>query len=105
MGLLITLVATACYVATWEVIYYNFMPDFMDKYAAYETGKLKASGASDAKIAETEKQMAQMKEMYKNPLLNVAMTAIEPLPVGLLFALVSAGVLSRKKREPGAVPA
>ena|SRR5664279_2098137 len=101
VGLLITLVATCCYVATWEVIYFNFMPDFMDKYAAYEIGKMKTSGASDAKIAEKVKQMAQFNEMYKNPLVNVAMTAIEPLPVGLLFTLVAAGALSRKKRQPG----
>ena len=101
VGILITLVATCCYVATWEVIYFNFMPDFMDKYAAYEIGKMKTSGASDAKIAEKVKQMAQFNEMYKNPLVNVAMTAIEPLPVGLLFTLVAAGALSRKKRQPG----
>ncbi|MGE3526131.1 MAG: DUF4199 domain-containing protein, partial [Gemmatimonadales bacterium] len=34
VGLLIVGVATACYVATWEVIYYKLMPDFGDKYAA-----------------------------------------------------------------------
>ena len=30
VGLLITLVASACYVATWEVVYFKFMPDFGD---------------------------------------------------------------------------
>src|ERR1700689_5653352 len=29
-GLLITLITTACYVATWEVLYFNFIPHFMD---------------------------------------------------------------------------
>lgn len=40
--------------------------------------------------------MEEFKEMYKNPLINVALTLLEPLPVGLLFTLVSAGVLRRK---------
>ena len=34
VGLLITLVATICYVATWELIYYKLAPDFGDKFAA-----------------------------------------------------------------------
>ena len=41
--------------------------------------------------------MADFKEMYKNPLINVALTLLEPLPVGLLMTLVAAGVLSRRK--------
>src|ERR1035437_1499599 len=27
-GILITLITTVCYVATWEVVYFNFMPHF-----------------------------------------------------------------------------
>jgi hypothetical protein len=45
--------------------------------------------------------MAEFKEMYKNPLINIAFTLLEPLPVGLLFTLVAAGVLSRKRRTEG----
>lgn len=103
VGLLITLVASACYVATWEVIYYKMMPDFMDKYAAYSIEKTRKSGASEAEIQAQEKSMAEFKEMYKNPFVNVAMTMLEPLPVGLLFTLVTAGVLSRKRKAEGAV--
>jgi hypothetical protein len=29
VGLLITLVASACYVATWEIIYFQFMPKML----------------------------------------------------------------------------
>jgi hypothetical protein len=36
--------------------------------------------------------------MYKNPLINSAMTFAEPLPVGLVIALVSAGILSRARK-------
>ena len=103
VGLLITAVASVCYVATWEVIYYELAPDFGDKYAAHAIEKAKISGATDAQIAEQTKQMAQFKEMYKNPLVNIAYTMLEPLPVGILFTLVTAVVLSRKRRLDGAV--
>jgi hypothetical protein len=36
-GILIALITTVCYVATWEVIYFNFMPHFMDSYFAAHT--------------------------------------------------------------------
>lgn len=105
VGLLITAVASACYVATWEVIYYNFAPDFVDKYAAYTVEKAQKAGATEAELAEQKRQMAKFKEMYRNPLVNIALTLLEPLPVGLLFTLVTAGVLSRKRRKEEAVVA
>ena len=102
IGLMIALVASVCYVATWEVIYFKFMPDFADKYAAAAVDHARKSGATDAQIAETVKKMDDFKVSYRNPLVNIAWTFLEPLPVGLIFTLVTAGVLSRKrKEEPG----
>jgi len=101
VGLMITAVATVCYVATWELVYHKFAPDYLDKYAAYSVEKASKSGATDAQIAAKTKEMAEFKEMYKNPLINIAFTFLEPLPVGLLFTLVAAGVLSRKRRTEG----
>jgi len=102
LGLMITLVASACYVATWEVIYYKFYPDFGDKYAAHVLEKARASGATDAQLAVQTKQMEDFKAMYRNPLVNVAMTFLEPLPVGLVFTLVTAGALGRRRRPTAA---
>jgi ABC-type microcin C transport system permease subunit YejB len=96
LGLMITAVATLCYVATWEVIYYKFAPDFGEKYAAYTVERTRKSGATQAQIDAKAKEMTEFKEMYKNPFANAAWTFIEPLPVGLLIALISAGVLRRK---------
>ena len=96
VGLMISLIATACYVTAWEVISHTWMPDFADKYAARVIEEAKKSGASEAAIAEQQKQMDDFKVMYKNPVYNIAMTALEPLPVGLVFTLVTAGVLRRK---------
>jgi hypothetical protein len=97
VGLLITLVATACYVVAWQIVYYGFMPDFLDKYAAYAMEQARQSGASEAELAAQAKEMAEFGEMYKNPLVNIAFTAIEPLPVGLIFTLVTAVVFGRKR--------
>jgi hypothetical protein len=98
VGLLITAVATICYVATWQVVYHRFAPEYLDKYAAYKVEKARESGATEAQIAEESKKMAEFKEMYENPLVNIAFTFLEPLPVGIVFTLVTAGVLSRKRR-------
>src|SRR5690349_22066471 len=34
VGILITLISCIFYVASWEIIYYNYMPDFFEKYSA-----------------------------------------------------------------------
>lgn len=86
------------YVAAWEVIYYNFMPDFLDKYEAYTQARARAAGASAAALAKQAAAMAQYREMYRNPLTNAAITLLEPLPVGLVVTLVSAIVLRRKPK-------
>src|SRR3977135_1950485 len=44
-GICIILISCICYVVTWEFLYFNFLPDFSDKYGAYMVGKAKASGA------------------------------------------------------------
>jgi len=83
---MITAVASVCYVATWEVIYHRFAPDYIDKYAAYTVDKMKKSGASDAQILAKTKEMAEFSETYKNPLVNIAYTFLEPLPIRLGMA-------------------
>ena len=60
--------------------------------------KVRASGASAAEVEKTIQSMKDFKEIYKNPFINVAMTFIEPFPVGLLMTLISAGVL---RKRPG----
>ena len=102
IGSLITVLASVCYVATWEVLYFNFEHDFLVKEQAHELEKARAKGASDEAIAKKKAEMDKFAIMYDNPAINAAFTFIEPLPVGLLFAFVTAGVLSRKKKgRPG----
>ncbi len=102
VGLGIALISSLLYVATWQVVYHGFMPDFAEKYSAYALEKAKRQGKSDAELAEMTRRMAEFQEAYKNPLVNVAFTLAEPLPFGLLAALVSAGILRRKGGTPPA---
>jgi hypothetical protein len=99
VGISITLISCICYVVTWEVIYYNFLPDFWDKYGAHLVEKLRASGASPAALQAKLQEVAKYKELYKNPLLNAALTFIEPFPIGLVITLISAAVLRRNPQS------
>jgi len=49
--------------------------------------------------------MDRLVELYKNPVLNAAFTFLEPLPVAAIVVLVSAGVLSRRKKSDQGVRA
>ena len=99
VGLLIMTVASICYVITWEIVYFNFMPDFGDKYAAYAIEKARAAGASAEQIAKQTEEMRKFKAMYDNPLYNAAFTFLEPLPVGIPMTLISAAILRKRRRE------
>jgi hypothetical protein len=102
VGISITLITCVCYVVTWEILYFNFMHDFMDKYGAYMVEKLRASGATAAAIQAQVQQVKKYKELYENPLINAAMTFIEPLPVGLAVTLISAAVLRKNSKAHAA---
>ncbi|MGA2851461.1 MAG: DUF4199 domain-containing protein [Terracidiphilus sp.] len=101
-GILITLITCVFYVASWEIIYFNFIPHFMDSYWAAQIAKVQARGldaaTASAKIAEIRHSQA----LYQNPLVNMAYTFMEPLPVGVIITLISAAVLRRKVRREAA---
>jgi hypothetical protein len=105
VGISITLISCICYVVTWEIMYYNVFPDFWDKYGAHLVEKLKASGASPAALQTKLQEVAKYKELYKNPLLNAALTFIDPFPIGLVITLISAAVLRRKPQSQPVPPA
>ena len=101
-GVLIAAIASLCYVATWEVIYYKFMPDFYAKYGQTVVEQARTSGKSEAEVAKVRAEMDTMVRRVENPLFVTVTTFAEPFPVGLVIALVSAGVLRRKRAERGA---
>jgi hypothetical protein len=97
VGAAIALIASACYVATWEALFYTVYPDYIEKYQAHEIDKARASGATQAEIDKKVAQDAKFAKLYKNPVVSTAITFVEPLPVGLIVALVSAGILKRRR--------
>ena len=91
VGLAISFVISTIYVLVWLIIYYNFFPDFMDKYSDMV---LKNANTEDLSAKIT--QMNQMKEWYKNPLMIILLTYIEIFPIGIIISLISALFLKKK---------
>jgi hypothetical protein len=96
VGILITLISCVCYVLTWQVLYRTVARDYGEKYSAHVLEEAKKKGASEAELQKQAAEMKKFWEMYQNPLVNVAFTFMEPLPVGLLITLISAAVLRKK---------
>jgi hypothetical protein len=107
IGLYISLIASSIYVLVWLITYYNFHPDFADKYAAYIIDKMKADGATPNAIKRATVEMEDFKIMYKKPLYAILMTYAEILPLSLIISLISAGVYSlissNKKKQTNTI--
>ena len=99
VGILITLISCICYVVMWEIVYYNFLPDFVEKYSNYMIESARSSGASAQEIATQVEEMKDLQVLLDNPLYNAAFTFLEPFPVGLLFTLISALTLRKRRQE------
>ncbi len=101
-GALMMLISCACYVAMWEVLSATVEKNFAHDYSASLVKQAQHSGlqgaALEAKIAEAR----HFEAMYANPLYRMSMTLLEPLPVGLVMALVTAGI--QRRRPEDAVP-
>ena len=96
VGLLITLIASACYVAAFQVIYFKLTPDFGEKFTAAMVDQARASGASPEKIEETARRAQGYKRIYDNPLTNAGLTFLEPFPIGLVVTAISAAILRKR---------
>ncbi len=99
IGMAIVLIASTLYAVVWLIDYYYFIPDFAEKYSALSLDTLRASGASQLKIAEEEVNMANFVASYKNPFFVVMMTYMEILPIGLIVTLISSLILKTKAQD------
>lgn len=99
VGILIMAIASVCYVIAWQIVYYNFLPNFADQYIAYTLEQLRASGASAETVAAEAAKMETFKVYYSMPIVNISLTFIEPLTVGLPMTLISAAILRRRRKE------
>lgn len=99
-GALIALTGSTMYVVFWLIYYYLAVPDFLDIYVSKVLKQAVDSGISTSELRTMTADMAEFKELYKNPLFIVITTYIEVLPIGLIVALISALILKRKKVQP-----
>lgn len=90
-GLGISLVISTIYVLVWLVIYYNFFPDFMEKYS-----EMVLKHTNPEELAAKTTEMNQMKEWYKNPLMIILLTYMEIFPIGIVVSLIGALILKKK---------
>jgi len=98
LGAIIALIASVMYVITWMLYSHFFMADFADKYAAAMLAKAQAANLDAAKMAAKVKEIDDFKAMYQKPVMVAIMTLMEILPVGVVMALISAGVYTKKVR-------
>ena len=100
LGLGIAAVAGLIYALVWESYLQISGYDFMADYTRSVLKSMQAEGAAPAAIQAKAAEMNAMAESYKNPLFRIPMTFIEIFPVGILVALVSAGLLRNPKILP-----
>jgi len=103
MGLGIAAVAGVFYVIGWEISLH--MTDFAF-VETYREGMEKAYRAKDLADDVLAKKLAGLDEMmvnYMNPFFRMPMTFLEPTPVSLVVALVSAALLRNPKVFPARV--
>jgi hypothetical protein len=100
LGLGMAAVAGLIYAAGWEIFQAVSGYDFMAEYSASLLDRLRAEGATAAAIEARAAELRGFAESYRNPLLRVPMVFLEIFPVGLLVALISAGLLRNPKLLP-----
>lgn len=96
VGALIALVAGVCYAAAFQVVYFQLMPQFGERFTACMVERARESGASDREIVETARQARTLKDLYDRPATNAALTFGTSFPIGLAAAAISAVILRRR---------
>ena len=101
LGLLITLVASTFYVASWLVLSATSDQDFMTEYYEHEKQKLESGDLAPEEVEAKLQEMRDFQELYKNPAVKIGFTYMEILPVGLLISLLCAALLKRRAPMAG----
>lgn len=97
VGMAIVGIGTVCYALTWQLVQRLWLPDFAQRYAAHAVEQARQAGASPEHLEALTRDLAEFARMYENPLVNFGFSLLEPLPVGLAYALGSAWWFSRRR--------
>jgi hypothetical protein len=97
----IAAMAGLVYVVVWEIYLASTGYAFIDEYIASVLQSHEAAGTTGAALEAKRAELDTLREQYGQPWIRLPMTFLEIFPVGLLVALVSAGLL----RNPSVLPA
>jgi len=90
-GAWICFIASTVYVVVGLLYYYLFIPDFVDVFS-----EIVIRNSAPEEVEAATAQMANFKEMYKNPLFAIFISYVEVLPLGMIIALMSALLVKKK---------
>ncbi len=94
-GFFIALITSTIYVLVWLVIYYNYFPNFIEKYSEIAFKNYPAD-----ELATKKEEMEFYKKAYESPLGVIGLTYMEILPLGvvcsLIYAVVGAFLFKKK---------
>jgi hypothetical protein len=96
VGVNVTLVASAIYVAAWVLFIQFVAPDFMDRYFDYQLEKVKESSTAADMDTKLE-QMMKLRDLYKSPLVQIFTSFLEIFPLGVVVSLIFSAFLRRRK--------
>ncbi len=91
IGSLIAFIGSSMYVIFGLGYYYLFVPEFLDAYIEI----VLKNCTSPEELAAKTIEMANFKEMYKNPLFAIFVSYMEVLPLGIIVTLISALILKK----------
>ena len=96
VGILISLIASVCYVIGWMFYFHYIDNSFFEKYTSFYIEKINASGKP---AAEIEKEVALFKtsmENYKDPFVMALDSFRKVFPMGLMITIICALLMRRK---------
>ena len=99
VGLLMTLIASIVHAIGFEL--YNFLnPEFkslfLEKFTEYKMAQL-AQPPSPEAVEAVNREVAIVRTVHENPLLDFIVSLVAILPVGVVVTLLSAALLRRKE--------
>lgn len=96
IGLPVTIIASALYVAGW-MIYFNYVDHtFIERYTVFFERKLNESGKSPDEIKTELNAFKANMANYNNPWVMSLSTFLEVFPIGLVVTVLCAFLMRRK---------
>jgi len=103
IGILITLIASICYILAW-LTYFNFVDStFIERYSEFFTNKLQSSGKPQEEITKELKAFHENMENYKSPGVMAVFTVLEVFPMGLIITILCSMLMKKAAPAPPVV--